>query len=118
MEKITDTDYARAGLKGIFKETDRVYYKINHVAKSGMSRSISFYVAVIGKWNDKKPIIQNITGWVAQMMGKKLDSHNGITVSGCGMDMGFHVINNLSIKLYCPDKYEHSKAFYLQAQQI
>lgn len=118
MKTLAEKEYAEEGLKELFKETDLVYYKINHVARSGMSRSISFYVATIGKWKNDKPVIQNITGWIASIMGKKIDSHNGITVSGCGMDMGFHVINNLSIKLYCPDKYEHEKAFYLKAQNI
>lgn len=116
--KKQDEIHAREYLLDLLKDNDRIYYKINHVAKSGMSRSISFYVATTDKWDNHRPIIQNITGLMATIKGKRLDSYNGYRVVGCGMDMGFNEINNLSMALYCPDKYEHEKAYRLKAQQI
>jgi hypothetical protein len=42
-----------------------------------------------------------ITGMAAAAMGERWDrDKGGIVVSGCGMDMGFHLVYNLSYTLW------------------
>lgn len=87
-----------------------IYTVLRGVSSSGMSRDISL---VYIKNNDP----YYITYSVACALGDRLVSRNGhdaIRVSGCGMDMGFHLVYNLSITLYCADKYEHESAYKLK----
>ena len=65
---------------------------LRHVSASGMSRDISLYYRE-----------QNITFYAAQAMGDKIRLSNGfnaIRYNGCGMDMGFYMVYNLSVTLY------------------
>ena len=72
-----------------------VYTKITHVSRSGMSRSIECYLAQ-GRDN-----LTDITWQVARAMNARLDNnHGGIIMQGCGMDMGFALVYNLSRTLY------------------
>lgn len=64
---------AKQTIKRLIGNKHTVYCNLNHVSKSGMQRVISF------------------------QMSKK---HDGLTVNGCGMDMGFSVVYNLSSILY------------------
>lgn len=86
-------------LSNIFNSTpwdDSVYAVLRHVSSSGMSRNIDFYVI-----RDNQP--RYITGLIAQALDYKLSKNGGLTVGGCGMDMGFHVIYTLSSMLYKSD---------------
>jgi hypothetical protein len=59
-----------------------------------MSRSVSVVVCDDGRPDD-------ISWLVARAMGDKIDQTNGgIKIGGCGMDMGFAIIYNLSRTLY------------------
>lgn len=99
-------------LRELFKDNPRIYTVLRHVSASGMSRSIDMLVI-----QDGKP--RNITGTVNRVMGWKFDNkHGGTKVSGCGMDMGFHLVNSLSMRLYCPNKYDHDSAYYLKQEWI
>jgi hypothetical protein len=99
MSKISKADRTEAleTLRGILSKGDTVYTVLRHVSTSGMSRRIDLYVI-----QDNKP--RYLTGYVAaaleytRQMGK-----DGMTVSGCGMDMGFSVVYNLSAALYGHD---------------
>jgi hypothetical protein len=42
----------------------------------------------------------NVSGQVARALGWRYDNHDGVTVKGCGMDMGFHLVYSLSQALY------------------
>lgn len=76
------------------KKGRQIYTKVTHVAKSGMSRSIECFVI-----EENEPI--NITWAVARILGERVDQKNGgVRVSGCGMDMGFHIVNYLSYSLH------------------
>src|SRR5512133_1108404 len=71
-----------------------VYTILRHVSRSGMQRSISLQIITDGEIND-------ITGRAAAVMGSRRDDkRGGIKVGGCGMDMGFHLVYNLSRTLY------------------
>ena len=100
MSKKTDKQLERmeaiTKLQGMLKPGFRVYTILRHVSSSGMSRDIS---VAIGAGND----IQDITWYVSRAMGETLrDSkgHRAIRVGGCGMDMGFNLVYNLSRTLF------------------
>lgn len=80
-----------------------VYAKLNHVSASGMSRSISLKINIEGELND-------ITFFAARVLGDKIDAKNGgIKITGCGMDMGFALYDNLMhvMGLNCSEWQKH-----------
>jgi hypothetical protein len=81
---------ARDRLRETFKPGDTVHTVLRHVSRSGMSRSIS----VIDKGHN------DISYLVARALDMRIDQNNGgVKVTGCGMDMGFHLVYNLSYVL-------------------
>ncbi len=102
----------REELKEILEHTDHVIYSVlRHVSQSGMQRAISFYV--IDQTN-KSYSLRMIDGYISRILGLKFNKkHDGLTVNGAGMDMGFHVVNSLSIALYCAKGYTHEGAYKL-----
>ena len=73
----------------------KVYGIVTHVASSGMSRHIDFYVALeAGEIRCINHYIKKLAGY-----GYARNSHS-ILVSGCGMDMVFAVVDDLSRVLY------------------
>lgn len=92
---------AIAKLREILKPGDTVYCILRHVSRSGMMRRLDVYKPDTDA--DGKPWQRYLTALVADALGYKLRrDENGIRVSGCGMDMGWHVVFNLSATLY-PD---------------
>jgi hypothetical protein len=92
-----DRDYAKEHLLTHYlKEGDKVYTILRHVSTSGMSRDISLVIA-------QGDEIIDVTYYVAHAMGEKVSESKGhrvIRVNGCGMDMGFHLVYNLSSVLF------------------
>lgn len=73
-----------------------VYTNLIRVSRSGMSRVISLHVV-----DPKDGQIINISGRAARAMNDSWDNKTGgIKVSGCGMDVGFHLVYNLARTLY------------------
>ena len=90
-----------------------VYSVLRSVSRSGMSRRIDFYVIDPA---DLRPIF--LTGYIAGLLGMSWDGDPGLRVNGCGMDMGFHIVNNLSMVMFCPEKYTHDGAYALRHEWI
>lgn len=88
-----------------------VYTALKHVSSSGMMRHIACYIV-----RDNK--IVDITWHVSRILDLKRANNGGVKVSGCGMDMGFHVVYELSCALFCPSKYEHDSAYKLNQKWI
>lgn len=81
-------------LREILKPGDRVYTKILHVARSGMSRVFAVYIARDGE-------VWDISRTVARALDSGFDeSRWGVRVSGVGMDMGWHLVYSLSSHLF------------------
>jgi hypothetical protein len=81
-------------LKEILQEGDTVYTILRHVSRSGMLRHISCLVI-----KDNEPLLLDY--WVAKSLDRKLaKTGEGIKESGCGMDMGFHLVHSLSCALF------------------
>lgn len=90
-----------------------VYTVLRHVSASGMQREISVVIpiAVISqeKEKDARTVNAAITQFVhpsytvAALLGRRYSEkhgHNAVVCQGCGMDMGFDLVYNLSSVLY------------------
>lgn len=82
-------------LRGMLKAGDTIYTKLAHVSRSGMYRAIDLYVM-----RDNQPA--RITWSAAQLLEGYDNRHEAAKASGCGMDMGFHLVHNLGYSLF-PD---------------
>jgi len=109
MAKISKADQSEAreillGILGnLTQENERkVYCILRHVSRSGMRREISFYV------KDAEGDLRLLDGLIHEVLtdskGKayypRVSKGDGLKVDGCGMDMGFSVVYNLSSILY------------------
>lgn len=93
---------AKNKLIGLLQETDTIYTVLRSVSKSGLSRSISFYVV-----DNNKEII-NINYYISVLLNYKFDkTHFGLKIKGGGMDMGFHVVHTLLRELGITGKISH-----------
>ena len=81
-------------LKGLLQPGDKVYGIVRRVSQSGMMRVIDLYII-----KDSKPI--NISRETARLLGYTEDKKDyGLRVSGCGMDMIFHLVYSLANVLF------------------
>ena len=91
-----ERDESIAQLREWIKPGDTVYTVLRSVSKSGMSRTLDVYLI-----EDSDPM--RITWSVSKAAGFTYsDRAEAIRADGCGMDMGFHVVYNLSRVLF-PD---------------
>lgn len=88
---------ARKELLEILKPGDTVYCVLRHVSRSGMHREISLFTEGM----------RNIDWYVARVLDMRRGKRDGLVVGGCGMDMGFHLVYNLSRVLFA-DSFDHS----------
>lgn len=86
------------------------YTQVTSVAKSGMSRKMKFFAVKDGE-------IINVTYRVATVLGDPVQHDGTIRVSGCGMDMGFYMVYNLSRTLYGDIKCKESDSGYALKQR-
>ena len=92
-EREADKANAIETLRKLCPPGTTVYTVLRHVSASGMSRRIDCYVI-----EDNKP--RWITGYVKTALGMPRGKFDAATVTGCGMDMGFHLVYNLSRTLW------------------
>jgi hypothetical protein len=84
---------AKRYLLSVLKPGDTVYGSVLNVSRSGMSRNMKLYIV-------RDDVILNITWHVAQLAGETLDKNNCLRVDGCGMDMVFHEVYKLGVRLW------------------
>ena len=83
-------------LKEYFPEGSTAYTTVTKVAPSGMSRHIK-----VTKTRKGSEEILNWSYQIAKLLDMKYkDKTASIYIQGCGMDMGFHLIYDLSSELY------------------
>jgi len=68
--------------------SDTIYTVLRHVSSSGMQREISVKMIDAGR-------IIHLDWLTSQALGYKQGKHNGLVIKGCGMDMGFALVDNL-----------------------
>ena len=102
LRRTTDKELSKDRLlEEYLKDTDTVYTILRSVSSSGMTSHISLVVA--GLDSNGAPAVYDITYHASMVLGDKLQERNGyrtIKVNGAGMDMGFHLVYNLSSVLY------------------
>ena len=79
-----------------------IYTTVRSVAKSGMSRAISCFI--IATEADGSQYIQSIDYFIGIALGLKRHKDGGLIVRGCGMDMGYKIVSDLS-HLIMADEY-------------
>jgi len=96
-----DRDEAIGDLRKILKPGDELVTLIRHVARSGMSRSISVVFARRSKRGSRGVDIGTLDHTIARAIGHRIDgNHGGIVMGGAGMDMGFHLVYILGLTLW------------------
>ena len=80
-------------LKRLMGRNHEIRTIVRHVSQSGMTRRISCYIVSKGEIHCIDYLVSRIIGW-------KQHKDGGVVVSGCGMDMGFHLIYTLSRVMY------------------
>jgi hypothetical protein len=100
MAKITKAEKAErlASLKDLLKGVTTLYTNLRKVSASGMSREISVHIVKDGEILDISYGVSVVLGWPQSR------NSNAIKVSGCGMDMGFHLVYTLA-QIICDDGY-------------
>lgn len=91
--KAARAEYCKAELRALLAPGAKVYCILRSVSASGMSRSISLYVKSDGD-------MRNIDSLSADALGYKLAKQAGVMVSGCGMNMGFHLVYSLGCAVW------------------
>lgn len=81
-------------LKKHIKPGDTIYTVLKHCSKSGTYRVIDVY-----SMENNEPLRWSFS--VSKAISARYDrKHEGVGVSGCGMDMGFDIVYNLSWSLF------------------
>lgn len=98
----TERQEAIEKLKEWVKPGDTVYTILDNVSRSGMSRAIR---VVLMDCKDGRPVDLHPNWLVGKALGLRHWKRNGreqdaLVVGGCGMDMGFALVNDLSQVLY------------------
>lgn len=88
-----ERDEAIAKLREWLKPGDTVYTILRYVSRSGMQREIG--VVILKDGTDLHP-----NYLVAKALGYRQGIQDGIIMGGCGMDMGFALVYNLSCVLW------------------
>lgn len=85
-------------LHDMLRPGDTISMVLRHVSSSGMYRAIDFYLLGC---EDTRPTRMWLSYWIAAALDMRFDERReALGVSGAGMDMGFHVVYNLSSVLY------------------
>lgn len=96
--KIAEIEKTKGKLRLLLPPGSIVYTSLNHVSRSGMQRAISTYIII-------KNDVRDISYDVAEIIGSTIHKKGGIKIDGCGMDMGFAIVHQLSYALY-PNGFE------------
>ena len=91
--KAARAEYCKTELRALLTPGAKVYCILRSVSLSGLSRAVSLYVKSEGD-------MRNIDSLSADVLGYKLSKKEGLLVSGCGMDMGFHLVYSLGSTLW------------------
>ena len=94
----SEIESAREKLREWIAPGDTIYTILRHVSKSGMYRAIDVLL-----------IKDNSPSWISRYVARALDcrfdeKYEAVGVKGCGMDMGFHIVNELSYALHGWDR--------------
>lgn len=90
-----------AQLRKWLQPGDTLYTILRHVSRSGMQREIG--LVIMGHRHGESGCSDIHPNYhAARATGSRMGKRDGLIVGGCGMDMGFHIVYNLSYVLF-PD---------------
>ena len=95
-ENLTSKQAAVHSLREMVKKDDIIHCVLRHVSSSGMTRRISFFVI-----KDNKPLCLDYL--ISELGTYKRSNKDGLTVGGCGMDMGFAVVYNTAAQIFADE---------------
>ncbi|MDE2343997.1 MAG: hypothetical protein KGL63_11525 [Betaproteobacteria bacterium] len=85
---------AQNDLRVVAPKGATVYTVLRHVSRSGMQRRISLLLVEDGR-------IRDISFLAAKALNYAINREDGgVIINGCGMDMGFELVYNLSCVLH------------------
>lgn len=98
MNRNRDKSEVLAQFRNFAPEGTTVYTVLRHVSESGMTRWISAFVII-----DDQPV--HLDYLITELTSFKSDNrtyrrHDGVKVTGTGMDMGFHLVYSLAHAVY------------------
>ena len=93
-------------LRKLLPKGSTVYTVLRQVSASGMSRRIDLYTFKPGAEPGSEPVKLYLSGYVATSGQYRRHKHGAIVVGGCGMDMGYHLVSNLSYALHGYDNHK------------
>lgn len=108
-----EVENAKKHLAEVLKSGATVYTVLRSVSASGMFRRIDLYYIDNSprmlELNNGAPRLQYLSGWAAVLLGipRAPMGKRGLGVKGCGMDMGFHLVDSLRAALFGYEKTEH-----------
>lgn len=73
-----------------------VYLHHNHSSNSGMSHYFDVYVVAYGQISKINHLVAQALGWTDKNSG----TVRGVRVTGCGVDMGYHLVYSLAVKMF------------------
>lgn len=93
--KAEEKAQAKATVAELVEPGATVYTLIRHVSSSGMTRVIDVFVIQTDK-HTGEPYLRRFSWSAALALGWTYNrKHEGVKVSGCGMDMAFHLVSSL-----------------------
>lgn len=98
-----DIAEARETLLNMIKPGETVFTVLRHKSASGMQREIGLVLIRIGAVNCPDYVLHPNYS-VSRLLGMRQGKREGIVIGGCGMDMGWHLVSNLSRALYGDEK--------------
>ena len=87
-------------LREYLNGVDTIYTVLLSVSRDGMSRTIMPVIATIDQ--NGKPQVTNISWLVARagIANRPRNNKDGVVMGGCGMDMGFALVYEISTTLH------------------
>lgn len=121
-----ERDEAIGKLRAWIKPGDTVYTILEHVSRSGMQREIR---AVLLQCEDGRPVDLHPNYNIAKALGLRQGKRDGLIMGGCGMDMGFALVYELSHVLYgggyaclgkgtCPSSYHNNHRDHVRCDGV
>jgi hypothetical protein len=81
-------------LRELLPPGSTIYTVLRHVSKSGMMRAVDAYTIIANEPRRLSALISDACGITYNT------KHEALQLTGCGMDMGFHLVQNLSYTLH------------------
>lgn len=94
-----EQEEARQWLNDNLKPGQTIYTSLKKVSRSGMSRKIDLFAVIDGDIVNLNFYYIKASGGNVGTLGSRNAWENGITATGCGMDMGYHLVSTLSYLL-------------------